>query len=179
MADNYVMKGLQFIPLRLNSDALGTLGSDTAIVFNNAFVNNTQSFLVKQLGMHYNINGMTAGDNVIVGLANGSATAAEIASSMTQLVTDPDDASSLAVTAAKQIIFWETIRSISCPGTPTGTAATSQVINEMVSLGGGKGIPLKEDNGLAIFAFNTQSGALTTGGVVNGFFVLKGVWLND
>lgn len=169
-----VQGGLQTSPILMNADALGTLASETALVINTTFGSGiTQSFLIKQVLMNLRIDNQAAADGVIIGLCNGSATVAEIASALTTLITDPDDASSPAVAAARQNIFWETLRMLA------GATAPAQVINEKISLGGGKGIPVKEATGLAIFAFNPGNNALTTGSTVQGIVTLRGIWLGD
>ncbi len=168
-------QGLQTNPIRMNSDALGALAADTALVLNSTFGSGlTQSFLIKQVLMMFAINGLTADESVIMGLANGSATVTEILAALTQNITNPDDASSPPVAAQRIIILWETLRVFT--GVGGGGKAT---INEKISLGGGKGIPVKEATGMAIFAYNPSTGALTTGAVVNGLITLRGVWLND
>ncbi len=168
-----IQSGLQTQPIRMNSDALGTLAADTALVINSTFGSGlTRSFLIKQVMFKLRIASLASADSVIIGLVNGSATIAEIALALTSLVTDPDDASSPAVAAARQMIFWETLHQFG--------GADNEAHNETVSrIGGGKGIPVKEATGLAIFAYNPASGALTTGATVDGLIILRGVWLND
>ncbi len=156
----------------MDSDAFGTLAANTALIINTAFGSTlTRSFLIKQAMFRMQTDGMTADESVIIGLCNASATIAEIASALSTLVADPDDASSPAVAAARQMIFWETLHIFG--------GAAKDPHNEVMSLGGGKGIPVKEATGLAIFAYNPSTAALTTGGVLNGLIVLRGVWLND
>ncbi len=167
-----IQQGLQTNPIRMNSDALGTLAADTALVINTTFgAGLTQSFLIKQIRQSLRIDGLSSNETVILGLCNGSATVAEIAAALNTNITDPDDASSDALAAARQMIFWETLHAFG--------AADGETHNEVTSLGGGKGIPVKEATGLAIFAYNPSTSALTTGGIVNGLIVLRGVWLND
>lgn len=166
--------GLQTNPIRMNSDAIGNLGADTALVLNSTFGSGlTQSFLIKQVLYKLGVVALTVDETVIIGLANGSATVAEIVAALTANITNPDDASSPAVAAARQMVFWETLRTI------VGGASKRSTIDESISLGGGKGIPVKEATGLAIFAYNPSTGALTTGALVDGLVVLRGVWLND
>ncbi len=167
-----IQAGLQTQPLRMDSDALGTLAANTALILNSGFASTlTRSFLIKQVMNSFNVDGMAADETVIIGLCNASATIAEIASALSTLVTDPDDASSPSTAANRQMIFWETLHA-------SGGAARDPH-NENVSLGGGKGIPVKEATGLAIFAYNPSTVALTTGGLVNGLIVIRGIWLND
>ncbi len=169
------MQGLQFQPIRMNSDALGTLAADTAIVLNNTLSTGlTQSFLVKQIELKLRFSSSAEG-NIIVGVCNGTATVAEIASAMRDSVTNPGDASSPQIAAQKSIIWWETLRMMASSNNGLNE---QPVLNETIKIGGGKGIPMKEGNGTQIFAWNPASAALTDG-FLHGLVVFKGVWLND
>ncbi len=174
-----VHSGIQMQPLRMNADALGSLAADTAVVLNTGFGSGiTQSFLIKQVRYAIQYGVVTQGDNFIIGLCNGSATVAEIASAIRDVVTDVDDASNTQVAALHQVIFWETLRMVGSSGVLTGTTS-GNVLNETISIGGGKGIPAKEATGISVFAWNPNTGALTTGSVLSGLITLVGVWLND
>ncbi len=176
----YAQSGLQFAPIRMNSDAIAALAADTALILNTSFSTGlTQSFLVKQLQYNFQAAGLTAGDSFVIGLANGTATIGEIEDALRLLVNDPDDASSPGIAAQKNIIWWETLMVVGVPGAFTGSAGVSESHNETISIGGGKGIPAKEGTGVSIFVYNAQTIAITTGAVVDGLITLKGVWLND
>lgn len=175
LMSSYPQAGLQFQPLRMNTDAIGALAPDTAIALNTTLSTSvTQSFLVKQLQYAFLAHGGSAGQGVIIGVANGTATVAEIASGIRDAVVDPDDATANTLTASHHSIWWETLRMVSL-----GNFAEGNFYNETISIGGGKGIPWKEDTGVQIFAYNPASGALTTGGVIDGIICFKGVWLRD
>ncbi len=173
MADT--MDGLQFNPVRLNNDALGALAADTAVQLNQAIGSgSTQSFLAKRIKYALGITDATDTDGIIIGIASGSATVAEIQAALTVTVSNPDDAGSKAVSANKRNIWWETVRYLH--------AEASQghiVLNEDISLGGGKGIPMKEADGFQLFAYNPSTAALTTGMTVQGLLMFSGVWLKD
>ncbi len=172
-----VNKGLQIQPIRVNDAALGTLAADTALVLDGTFTGNTRSFLVKQLEYRLAIESLSAGDTIIIGLAIGGATVTEIVAALTNVVVDPDDASSPAFSAVRQIVWFETLRILHDNGTG---GASGLIINEVISrIGGGKGIPAKEDTGVQLFAYNPATSALTTGALLKGLYILKGVWLND
>ncbi len=166
------MKGLQVNPMRMNSDALGTLAADTVVSLR-ADTGLTRSFLVKRVLYNLSLVGAVT-DSVIIGLANGTATVAEIASAIRDFISDPDDATAPGQAALHWIIWWETIRMIG------GTAnAGSAIMNEEISVGGGKGIPALEDTGLQVFAYNPGTAALADSAVIEGLVTLQGVWLND
>ncbi len=167
------MKGLQINPIRLNDDALGTLAADTALIINQEMSGAlTRSFLLKQLQYCFTIAIAGTAESVIFGLANGSATIGEIEDALRLNVEDPDDASSPAVQAQKQIVLWESLRLIDLSG-------GNDFQNDVIKMGGGKGIPLKEATGVQIFVYNPSTASLTTGSTVTGLVILKGVWLND
>lgn len=175
-----VHKGIQFQPLRMNNDAIGALGADTALQLNSAITTGlTQSFLVKQVDLRYNVISMNAGDNVIIGLAVGTADVTMLASAIRDVTLDPDAPGERAEPATSNLIWWETLRSHSVSDTLGAGAGNTSPINETISIGGGRGLPMKKDHGIQVFAYNPGSGAITLGSAVAGLIVLKGVWLND
>lgn len=171
-----VHAGIQMNPIRLDSDSTTTLAADAVVQLNAGLSTGlSQSFLVKQISMNYRVTSANLEGTWIIGIANGTATLAEIASGIRDQVTDVDDASAVQVAALHQNIWWETLR---CVGTSQDTNGDNQVINETISIGGGKGIPMKEATGIQVFAWNPTA-ATSPEGFVHGIFVVKGIWLND
>ncbi len=172
------IKGLQYLPIRLDDDAIATLAANTALILNQqtAF---TRSYLVKQVQYNVGYNVVTGPSSVILGLANGTATITEIAAALNTLVIDPDDGSSPALLAQKSIIWWETLRFMGNDSVGNGAAGQSVSLNERISIGGGKGIPIIEDNGILVFVWNPTASTLSTASLMAGLIILKGVWLND
>ncbi len=163
-------------PIRMNSDATGALAADTAVQLNTTFGPTlSQSFLVKKIEYRLRATSANTEESFIIGLANGSATTAELASAIRDAVTDVDDATAVQTAGLHNVIWWETLRMFAISADTNGDA---QVINESFSVGGGKGIPAKEATGLQVFAYNPAAAAMTAA-FVHGLIVLKGIWLND
>lgn len=168
-----IMKAFHTNPIRLNSDALATLAADTALIVNATFSTGlTRTFLLKFLDYHVRVVAGTPGESVIVGLAIGQATIAEIAAALTGNITDPSDAVSLTTMAARAAIIWPSVRILDL--SPTGGAK----LEERIPMGK-KGIPLQEENGMQIFVYNPSTSSLTTGALLNGIVGLTGVWLDN
>ncbi len=108
----------------------------------------------------------------MLGLANGSASTTEINNALNNVNPDPDDATSYAIAANKKLILYQSLLMLD---------GRADVVTRMETRIGspGKGIPLNEDTGIQLFAFNYDSAALTTGASVKGMYTLEGVWLND
>ncbi len=87
-------------PIRLNADAVGALAADTAVQLNVSFGTAlTQSFLVKKIEYRLVASVGAATDEYIFGFANGTATTAEIASAIRDIVTDVEDATTVQTAA--------------------------------------------------------------------------------
>ncbi len=176
-----VHKGIQFQPLRMNSDALGALAADTVLSLNTALSSGlTQSFLIKKIDLRLTIGNFGESDSIIVGCAVGTASVAEIASGIRDVTLDPDEPGEMGEPGLSNIIYWETLRLFT--GTRPDSSAVNghgNVVNESVSIGGGKGLPMKKSHGIQVFAYNPQAAAILTGASVRGLVIIKGVWLND
>ncbi len=167
--------GLQFLTTRFGTDP-GALASVTAVQLSGTFgTSMAAGFLIKQIQMNLAWLAQAAGDEIIIGFANGSATVTEIKNAIEGTTQDPNDASSVDSMARKAIVFWETLRMLSAEALGNGNLT----INEMIRIGGGKGLPIFEDKGIQLFAYNPSSAAITTGSLVAGVYALKGVWLSD
>ncbi len=127
-------------------------------------------FLIKSVQMNYSWNDADPTDTIIVGLVQGDAVVAEIASMLVLAAFDPFDVDNRTLVGKKQIIFWESLMCLS---------AENNVVNKTVSIGGGKGIPIGETKGVNAFIYNPSSALLTTGSILHGLFTIKGVWLGD
>ncbi len=151
--------------------SLGTLAADTTVLFVGLMDTELDApFLVKQIQMNGGVHDLDPTDGVIFGFAQGDATIAEISSALAQSATDSFDVGEIAPVFKKSLIFWETLRYLS---------SENNTINEMIKIGGGKGIPLAETKGINAFVFNAGVGSLTTGASANLLSTIKGVWLGD
>ncbi len=175
MSDSFALKGLQTLTVRLNSDALGTLAANTSIKLN-GFDGFTRGFLCKKVMYAIAHTATATNDNVIIGLAQGTATVAEITTALSAMnISNPNDASNRIILDQWKVVWFETIRMMH----PDATGAGNAVLNESFSVGGGRGIPWNEDDGIQVFAYNPSTSALTTGAVIDGIVVFQGVWFND
>ncbi len=170
------MDGLQIYPIDFFDELLGTLGARTALIVDSSFTTTlTRTFLLKQVQYAIEMGQGTSGSGpVIIGLANGQASVAEIKACLEDLVTNPDDPSSQAIASLKRTVLWETVRIIQIT-----SAGNHNMINETIKIGGGKGIPGVENTGFSVFVWNPSNAALIDGVGLNGLIVLKGVWMND
>ncbi len=151
--------------------ALGTLAGSTAVFLHDGADTEMKApFLIKQVQMHAGVHNLNETDGIIIGLCQGNAVIAEIASMMLQLALSPFDVDERFLLQKKQLIFWETL---------TYVSLGENTVNERFKIGGGKGIPIGEDNGINVFAFNPSATALTTGARLTVSATLKGVWLGD
>lgn len=154
------------------SGALTTLAASTASVVTGTMDTEMDApFLCKQLQWNAAVMDLDPSDAVLIGLAHGDATQAEIETALQQSLTDPNDVGEWPLVLKKQIIWWESLFVL------TGQ---QNVCNERIKLGGGKGIPIAEGKGVNLFVYNiSTTTALTTGSVFACLATLKGVWLGD
>lgn len=168
-----VSKGLQWLPHAVAA-ALSTLGAGVAVKigldpYDSEF---THPFLCKKIYLKLYCHSGTTAENIIVGCAPGDADAGEIGQALEETTTvNPFEASFKGVQSRKSLVFWKTLR-------VAGLVASegNNIIDAEIDLG--KGIPLNEDIGIQLFAYNPGASALTTGSVVRGIACLQGVWLN-
>ncbi len=121
----------------------------------------TQDFLLKKVRYHLALEDLDPREYMIIGLARGDATVAQIAAIMESANRDPDDLDLWDDFAIANAIFWETVRILG--GTDVVTSS-GQVLNEDISIGGGKGLPLEGGVGIQVFAWNPHS-AVSVGNV--------------
>ncbi len=160
----------------VNDVALGTLGSRAALTLSSVMSTSIKNtFLVKKIKYFLHVNGLTngQGDNILVVINKGDATAAEVAQALTELNTvGPEDTTQMRTQDNAWNVWQNTIRALSSRG-----SADNAYLSEEISLG--KGMPAISEQGIAVHAFNNDGSALDTGAVVNGLIQLYGVWLRD
>ncbi len=173
------LKGLQYLVMPLDEIAIDTLASETALIINSDYgPNMTRSFLAKKAHMHYSMKVPDVGDYLLCGLANGDLSVAEL---RLALITfgygvDPNDPTNYANQPFVENIWWETVQLI---GDSLGDGSGYLVVNEKISLGGGKGLPMKRNSGVQFFVWNPAGSAFVAGATILGTIMLNGVWLND
>ncbi len=156
-------------------EAIGTLAkADALIVNNDQGVTMLNAFLMKKVKATCWIDDMDASDMLIVGMARGKATVANIKSAMelNQLDRGKKDQANV------RDILHETLRLIWLP-VPIATARGRQMVEIEVSLGGGKGIPFDEEEGWTWFVWNAGANDQVGG----AFFFMEatywGAWLGS
>lgn len=164
----------------------GALAANTAVILDTTLGSNLSAgFLSKR--MHYHLSFVPAAtavgeDVVIIGIASGDPTVAEIAAALAETYVNPNDATVIARAAEKRLIWWETLRTVGfiTPNISPVDITHQRIIDEMFSLGGGKGLPMLEEKGAVLFAYNPDSAtALANGILVKGIYAHQGVWLSD
>ncbi len=162
-------KGLQMGALRATVST-GAVGAGSAIILAGDMDTEFDApFLIKSVDTHWAWLSITASDTVILGIAQGDMSAAEIAAALLQAITDPFDVAEKGALTTARGIFWETLQIFS---------STERSATKRISIGGGKGIPIAEVKGFNHFLFNQGGGTLTDANLAM-MTVIKGVWLSD
>lgn len=147
---------------------MGTLASKTALALGQ-LTGFSRPFLIKKVRVHGFVQGFTAADGIMLCMARDSTVIAEIADAFDNANVDPDDDQTYITNqAGKSAVFWETVRAVS---------SYEPHFEYEVSMFGGKGCPIPEDDGIAMYAYNHLAGGLNTGAVVTYTVQLLGVWL--
>ncbi len=160
----------------INALALDTLAARVAILANTAFNNIQSPFLLKQVRYFVQMVGRTLADDgpVLIGVARGDATIAEIAAALLEGNTNgPEDLTETLTQDVIQAVYMNTV----VPFVMRGDGTEGILDTKWINFGGKNGIPTLENVGFSVFAFNAGSGALTTGSSLNGIFQIRGVWL--
>ncbi len=165
--------------LDVNTVAMLTLGARVAIALNTQFNNPTTSFLMKRVRYFLQMAGRSTADDgpILIGCANGNANVTEIGEAMNERnVNGPEDITNVLDQDKTWVVYQNTVVPMIVRGDQTyGQVATSRWID----FGGKNGIPALEASGMQVFAYNSGSGALTTGMNINGIVQIQGVWLRD
>ncbi len=173
-------RGLVQQAMLVDSVALSTLAARTAIALNTTFNAITATFLMKRVRYLLKIAGSTLGDDgpILVGVAKGDASIAEIGSAMIENNTaGPDDVTQSLTEDTSFTVYQNSV--VSMIGESTVEDGHPATKSRWISVGGRNGIPAREGSGWQLFAFNAGSSALTSGAVVNGLSHIQGVWLRD
>ncbi len=169
--------GLVNQTLVVSNVALTTLAAQTAVVLNNTWTSPEASFLMKRYRMFLALTGMDVGEQsgpILVLLAHGNATIAEVAAAMTELnAQGPTDLTETLTQDNAWAVYQNTVQQAIRGG--DGTQA--QIDSGWVNFGGRKGIPNNEEAGVHVHAYNSGGANLVTGIEVNGIVQIQGVWL--
>ncbi len=168
--------GLVNQQLSLANVALATLASRAAVIINTQFATPTNAFLCKRMRFFAQLQNRSTQDDgpILVGACNGDADVSEIAAAMNERnVNGPDDVTSMLDQDTAWVVYQNTV----VPMVIRGDQTFGQASPTWMNFGGKNGIPIQEGSGMALFAYNSGEGALTTGSTVNGIAQVQGVWL--
>ncbi len=157
--------------------ALGTLASRTAIFLNTVQNGITAAFLMLRIRYFLQMIGKTVLDDgpIIVGIARGDATLTEIANAILEAnAAGPNDTTQTLQEDEAWVVFQNTLT----PLIMSGNGTFGQPMSEWIKFAP-RGLVAREDSGWNMFAFNTGSGTLETGASINGIAQIQGVWLRD
>ncbi len=169
--------GLVHQNLVVDNVALSTLAAKTALALNTAWNSPEASFLMKRTRFLLKARGMVADDDggpVIILLAHGNATVAEVASAMSEInAQGPTDITEALTQDNAWIVYQNPIQMLQ-----KKTAATeAYTTTEWMNFGGKNGIPNMEEAGVTLHAYNAGNGNLDTGMTIQGLVQIQGVWL--
>ncbi len=165
---------IDIYPLQTTPIALLTLAGSTTILISSSLVgaNLDHKMLLKRVKVMIGLHGVTAGEvsRLIVGCAIGDISVADIQAALDLAVLKEGAVTWAETQGIARRVLWETVRQVVPNG--DGTTGTATITT---SLGGGKGIPLQENQGMSIFLSNVSGNALTTGGLTATSGVVYGV----
>ncbi len=158
---------------------LSTLAARTAVAINSQFTTITATFLVKRVKYMLRAASKVVGDGpIIVCIAKGGATIAEVNAAFTEINTNgPDDVTQVLTEDEAWTVWQKSARQMREAGELDANTGIIELIADFKLPG--RGMPALEGAGLGIFAVNLGNNALSTGVVVSGVVQLWGVWLRD
>ncbi len=167
---------LQVQNIPVNDLALSTLASRAALLLASTFGTTLKNtFLVKKVKFFLHLVGAANGEaeNILIGIAKGDATAAEMAAALNEINTvGPEDTTQVLTSDNVWTIWQNSVQQMKSDGTGVNAGVEKEITL-------GKGMPAISEQGIQIFAYNNDGTLLTTGGVINGLVQLWGVWLRD
>lgn len=162
------IKDIQILPVQFRSVALATLAVQVAQILEVSTL--AHAFLAKTVQGTYVMQAPDTDDTIVVGMARGDSTVAEIKAALELNRLEPDEPSE----AASKHVLWETVMILDGR---IGAAGANKQPMPRVSLGGGKGIPFDADDGFSFFAYNIGTDDQVAGAVVHFQGYLTGIWL--
>ncbi len=171
------LAGLQWLPVQIDSP-ISSLAADTAAIVDQSYGagNLKRAFLCKQIFYNLSLRGGNVGEVGLLAIVGGGADIASFELALTTTIPDPNDVETWGTIAAKRQIWWETLRLLLNSVTTSGNSAH----NEIISIGGGKGIPMTVDQGVAAMIFNpSTTAAFAAGTRLVGQITYVGIWMND
>lgn len=159
-----------------DGDVHGALAAQTALQVVNQYAgaNLTRTFLMKKARVTYAIKALTNDENIVIGMARGTATVTQIKDALEEDI-DPESSDYLEKQGSVRMVIWESIRQVMQNAEGNGGPVCDSY---EFQLGGGRGIPFQENEGWQWFVYNPTTGsALTTGSSSRFQNVYYGAWL--
>ncbi len=160
---------VEILPFLQSTIAVGALAAGVALDIETAHGNGMLAdFLMKKVKAECVLMTPDASDVLVIGMARGDATIAEIkvALEQTQLERDMSDQAN-----ARKVLH-ETLRVLSEP-----SGGFTDPVQIEVSLGGGKGIPFEKGDGWKWFVYNLGANDQVAGAFLHIYGTYYGVWL--
>lgn len=155
------------LTLTSNNNALGTLGSQTALKLDNGLIDNLEDdFRLISTEFQIHVTGGNSEDSVILGIADNELTVAEIAEALDAQPVDRND--NLTNERAMRPVFPIGIIS-DLSGVADGHFQAMQKKTVRWTFG--------DSEGWTWFVYNAESAALGTGAIVTLFAKHYGVWV--
>ncbi len=163
-----------FLTAEIDGASIGVINTNAAKILDTQLQGITQPFLMKRLQMLGQCSGVVDAECFIIGLAHGQATIVEIGDAFNASQIDPDDPTNAAVMAKAGImVYWQSLSVVNSDSNGDG----STIINLNVRMGGGRGIPLHEEKGCQVFAYNPMSTNSTGTAKLDCVMIIGGVWM--
>ncbi len=161
--------GIQILPHKIGPVSIASLATLTAQDLTTNYDSEiNRSLLLKHVRANLVIKAAVDEEFIIVGMARGEASVTGIKNALESVQLTED----LETQAVVRDVFMETLMMMGDP------ASIGLLVEIDVSLGGGKGIPVEEDEGVKWFAYNPDDGNLSAGSQeVIGMAVYNGIWL--
>lgn len=170
--------GIQSLPAIIDASG-GTTGDRTAVAIQSHYTTALRrDFLCKKIRVHVRAGPFSQEEQALIGFARGDMTVAEIAAALTTQLPDPEDFQLWDDFVNASGIFWETLHLVTMQTEGAAGSAFTFAWNEVISFGGGGGIPLEAGHGIVMFAFNPVADSWATP-TFNGEVVYVGIFLKD
>ncbi len=170
-------EGIQYLVEVINANtALQSLAAKDAAALGTNLATVEENFLVKRTRYILGLSLAEVFTNLLLYINAPSATSAETEAAIEATGTDPDDFSAMADFMARMGVIWSTIAHWATPY-EDATNVQLNIDTGWLKVGGKKGIPYGEGIGPELHCYNMDDSALPADVVVNGLFVIEGVWL--
>ncbi len=159
-----------------------TLAAQAVLTIDSSFSATTATFLMKRVRFMLQWDTIDNVDDgpLLVGLARGDATAAEIAGALTTANTSgPLDTTQVLLQDRAFVIVQKALRMFRKWGGATAATDNGSAEAAYDFKLPGRGVSFAEGAGWQSFIFNAGNGALATGSTVGGLCQYWGVWLRD